>query len=173
MSCAAFLAQIASAGQRCDLDREMDIDEAHRDVQEKIDSALAALTSGDEVVRRGLMVAKTFVWLDQLDDLAAALKTVVTLAETSPVVKPVERAVRDLFVIRCRSIAPPCDRTAFLQVAKEALGGSMGQHEESLILLSYRKRCAAFLGSFHSKNEQAFLRRGFSRKRRQRDERRQ
>ena len=79
-------------------------------------------------------------------------------------IKAAERAVRDAFVVRCRSQAVPGDRASFLNVAWEAFGQPPDpdwQLRIPVLLGSYRKNsCSTGALTFLSKTQLATRRRG-------------
>ena len=95
-------------------------------------------------------------------DAATALRLVSALRERLEAttctlqvlraVKAVERALRDVTVLRCRCFAPPGDRAAFLAIVGEAFGGTLDSKEESAICLSYKRRMSLAPDAFPSKN---------------------
>ena len=78
-------------------------------------------------------------------------------------IKAAERAVRDAFVVRCRSQAVPGDRASFLNVAWKALGQPPDpdwQLRIPVLLGSYHKTAKGKANTFLSKNQLANKRRG-------------
>ena len=106
---------------------------------------------------------------------ALALMTIADVASTCDnddvllAIKAAERAVRDAFVVRCRSQAVPGDRASFLNVAWEAFGQPPEpdwRPRISVLLGSYHKTSKGKTNTFLSKNQLATKRRGRSRPRR-------
>ena len=78
-------------------------------------------------------------------------------------IKAAERAVRDAFVVRCRSQAVPGDRASFLNVAWEAFGQPPDpdwQRRIPVLLGSYHKTAKGKANTFLSKSQLANKRRG-------------
>ena len=78
-------------------------------------------------------------------------------------IKAAERAVRDAFVVRCRSQAVPGDRASFLNVAWKAFGQPPDpdwQRRIPVLLGSYHKTAKGKANTFLSKNQLANKRRG-------------
>ncbi|MEC8494614.1 MAG: hypothetical protein VXZ39_06820, partial [Planctomycetota bacterium] len=111
---------------------------------------------------------------------ALALMTIADVAHNCDndsallLIKAAERAVRDAFVVRCRSQAVPGDRASFLNVAWEAFGQPPDpdwQRRIPVLLGSYHKTAKGKANTFLSKNQLATMRRGRPRPRkRQADE---
>jgi len=62
--------------------------------------------------------------------------------EAASAVKAAERAVRDVVVLRCRSVSEPRDREAFILAAEEAFGRRgepLGRELKALLLVAYHK----------------------------------
>ena len=106
---------------------------------------------------------------------ALALMTIADVASTCDnddvllAIKAAERAMRDAFVVRCRSQAVPGDRASFLNVAWEAFGQPPEpdwRPRISVLLGSYHKTSKGKTNTFLSKNQLATKRRGRSRPRR-------
>ena len=106
---------------------------------------------------------------------ALALMTIADVASTCDnddvllAIKAAERAVRDAFVVRCRSQAVPGDRASFLNVAWEAFGQPPEpdwRPRISVLLGSYHKTSKGKTNTFLSKNQLATKRRGRPRPRR-------
>ena len=106
---------------------------------------------------------------------ALALMTIADVASTCDnddvllAIKAAERALRDAFVVRCRSQAVPGDRASFLNVAWEAFGQPPEpdwRPRISVLLGSYHKTSKGKTNTFLSKNQLATKRRGRSRPRR-------
>lgn len=89
-------------------------------------------------------------------------------------IKAAERAVRDAFVVRCRSQAVPGNRASFLNVAWKAFGQPPDRDWQlriPVLLGSYHKTAKGKTDTFPSKNKLATIRRGRPRPRkRQADE---
>ena len=106
---------------------------------------------------------------------ALALMTIADVANNCDnddallAIKAAERAVRDAFVVRCRSQAVPGDRASFLNIAWEAFGQPPEpdwRPRISVLLGSYHKTSKGKTNTFLSKNQLATKRRGRSRPRR-------
>ena len=100
---------------------------------------------------------------------ALALMTIADVANNCDnddallAIKAAERAVRDAFVVRCRSQAVPGDRASFLNVAWEAFGQPPDpdwQLRIPVLLGSYHKTAKGKANTFLSKNQLATARRG-------------
>ena len=100
---------------------------------------------------------------------ALALMTIADVANNCDnddallAIKATERAVRDAFVVRCRSQAMPGDRASFLNVAWEAFGQLPDpdwQLRIPVLLGSYHKTAKGKANTFPSKNQLANKRRG-------------
>ena len=100
---------------------------------------------------------------------ALALMTIADVANNCDnddallAIKAAERAVRDAFVVRCRSQAVPGDRASFLNVAWEAFGQPPDpdwQLRIPVLLGSYHKTAKGKANTFLSKNQLANMRRG-------------
>ena len=100
---------------------------------------------------------------------ALALMTIADVANNCDnddallAIKAAERAVRDAFVVRCRSQAVPGDRASFLNVAWEAFGQPPDpdwQLRIPVLLGSYHKTAKGKANTFLSKNQLANKRRG-------------
>ena len=100
---------------------------------------------------------------------ALALMTIADVANNSDndgallPIKAAERAVRDAFVVRCRSQAVPGDRASFLNVAWKAFGQPPDpdwQLRIPVLLGSYHKTAKGKADTFPSKNQLATNRRG-------------
>ena len=62
--------------------------------------------------------------------------------EAEGAVKAAQRAVRDVVVLRCRSVSEPRDRDAFILAAEEAFGRPgepLDDELQALLLLAYYK----------------------------------
>ena len=93
-------------------------------------------------------------------------------AEALAAVKAAERAVRDVFVLRCRAVCKPGDREAFLATAEEAFPqGHWDREVRSQILMAVSKDAKKKPDTFLSNNQLATARRGRSRKRREKHHR--
>ena len=103
---------------------------------------------------------------------ALALMTIADVANKDDAllaVKAADRAVRDAFVVRCRSQAVPGDRASFLNVAWEAFGQPPDpdwQVRIPVLLGSYHKTAKGKANTFLSKTQLANKRRGGPRPRR-------
>ena len=105
---------------------------------------------------------------------ALALMTIADVANNCDnddallAIKAADRAVRDAFVVRCRSQAVPGDRASFLNVAWEAFGQPPDpdwQLRIPVLLGSYHKTAKGKANTFLSKNHLANKRRGGTRPR--------
>ena len=62
--------------------------------------------------------------------------------EAEGAVKAAQRAVRDVIVLRCRSVSEPRDRDAFILAAEEAFGRGgepLDRELKAVLLLAYHK----------------------------------
>jgi hypothetical protein len=100
---------------------------------------------------------------------ALALMTIADVANNCDnddallAIKATERAVRDAFVVRCRSQAVPGDRISFLNVAWKAFGQPPDPDWKlriPVLLGSYHKTAKGKANTFPSKNQLANKRRG-------------
>ena len=106
-------------------------------------------------------------------DAASALRTMRALIErlrgkcpggVMEAVKQAGRSLCDVVAFRCRCGALAGDRESFLQIARDAFGGTLNPLEEAAILLAYQKRIGDAPDAFRSKKQ----RRGRPRKARPR-----
>ena len=110
---------------------------------------------------------------------ALALMTIADVANNCDnddallAIKAAERAVRDAFVVRCRSQAVPGDRASFLETAEEAFGRPLDRDARATLLQAYHKVSKGKPDTFPSNSQLATARRGRPRPRRrkQRDPR--
>ena len=138
---------------------------ATRDAIRALDEAARAAGGGEALGEaRTLLLEGTCA-----RSAALALMTIADVANNCDnddallAIKAAERAVRDAFVVRCRSQAVPGDRASFLNVAWEAFGQPPDpdwQLRIPVLLGSYHKTAKGKANTFLSKNQLANKRRG-------------
>ena len=147
-----------------------DLETTLQDALSSLEEAEAA--GGGEALgeARTLLLEGTCPW-----SAALALMTIADVAnncdndEAVLAIKAADRAVRDAFVVRCRSQAVPGDRASFLNVAWEAFGQPPDpdwQVRIPVLLGSYHKTAKGKANTFLSKTQLANKRRGGRRARR-------
>ena len=170
-------AELEARKRRIDeLGAEWAAQQAQESARDEEDVAEKTREAIDVVTTAGCGISRTSASL-ALVRLDSAAGLLVSLAETArtceaeakPKVKTAERAVRDVFVVRCRAACKPGDREAFLAVAEKAFPqGDWDLEIRSQILMAVSKIARTKPDTFLSNNQLATASRGRSRKRRAR-----